>query len=133
PRVSYWQATNEAPGFYRDRTVFIGGRPTTGFIGQEVDQFRTAWSRWGDSTVSGLELNATAWLNLVRGDWLKRIALAPEFLALTVFGAIVGGLSAIGSMRRALAVCAGAAAMATVTAVWLYQSQNHWGDWAVAV
>ena len=132
PGVSYWQATNEAPGFYRDKTVFIGGRPATGFVGQEVDQFRTAWSHWNGSPVSGLELTATAWLNLVRGDWLTRVSLTTEFLALTFFGALLGGVVAIGSTRRGFAVSAGAFVFTCLAAFWLFHAQGLWCDWAVA-
>jgi len=132
PRVSYWQATNEAPGFYRGKTVFIGGRPATGFVGQEVDQFRTAWSRWNGSSVSGMELTATAWLNLVRGDWLTRVPLTTEFLALTFFGALLGGLVAIGSTRRGFAISATAFVSICIAAFWLFHARGLWCDWAVA-
>ena len=132
PRVSYWQATNEAPGFYRSKTVFIGGRPTTGFVGQEVDQFRTAWSRWNSSPVSGMELTATAWLNLVRGDWLKRVPLTTEFPALTLFGAMLGSTVTLGSTRRSLVVSIAAFVLVCLAAFWLFHARGLWCDWAVA-
>ena len=130
--VSYWRATNEAPGFYRGKTVFIGGRPSTGFVGQEVDQFRTAWSRWNGPTVSGLELTATAWLNLVRGDWLTRVPGRTEFLALTFFGALLGGAVAFGSTRRSFLLSAGAFVGVCSAALWLFHARGFWCDWAVA-
>lgn len=131
PGVSYWKATNEPPGYYRGKTVFIGGRPSTGFVGQEGDQFRTAWSRWNGSPVSGLELNATAWLNLVRGDWLTRVPLTTEFIVLTFFGALLGGLVAIGSTRRGFAVSAVAFVFVFLAALWLFHERGLWCDWAV--
>ena len=131
PKVSYWRATNEVSGFYKGRTVFIGGRPPTGSPAQGSDRFRTAWSRWNGSAVSGLELTATAWLNLVRRDWLTQLPSWVEFLALTVIGAAVGGAVATGSLRRACLVSLGALAALSLGALWLFHSQGLWFNWAL--
>jgi CHASE2 domain-containing sensor protein len=131
PRVSYWQATNEAAGYYRGKTVFIGGRPGTGFVGQEGDQFRTPWSHWSGSPVSGLELTATAWLNLVRGDWLRRARPGMEALAILVFGALFGGAISIGPARRAFAITALSFLIVCGVAFWLFRAESLWCDWAV--
>ena len=130
PRVSYWQATNEAPGFYRGKTVFIGGRPGTGFAGEEGDQFRTPWSHGRGSPVSGLELNATAWLNLRRGDWLDRLSPSAELLALLLMGTLLGLLAGI-SVGRALALALLVAVFVFGVALWLFWAKNLWCDWAV--
>lgn len=131
--VSYWQATNEAAGFYNGRTVFIGGRPGTGFPGQEGDQFRTPWSRWHGSMVSGLELTATAWLNLLRQDWLVRAPAWPEGLALLLFGALLGAGLPLVSARRGLILSALGIVCVTAVALWLFREQNIWCDWTVPV
>jgi hypothetical protein len=127
PRLSYWQATNEVPGFYRGKTVFIGGRPGTGFVGQETDQFRTPWG-----TVSGLELTATAWLNLMRHDWLNRAAPWTELIALGAFTALLGVAVLRGPMRRGLLLAGLAAALVPALAVWLFCFQRVWCAWTVA-
>jgi len=131
-RVSYWQATNEPSGFYRGKTVFIGGRPGTGFVGQEGDQFRTPWSRWQGSMVSGLELTATAWLNLVRGDWLNRAPPGVEAMALLLFGALLGGAIAATPMWRGLSIGALSFAVVFGGALWLFRAQHLWCDWTIA-
>ncbi len=132
PRVSYWQATNEAAGYYRGKTVFVGGRPGTGFVGQEGDQFRTPWSRWIGSPVSGLELTATAWLNLVRGDWLHRARPGPEALALLIFGALFGGAISSGPVWRVIAITGLSIVIVCGAAFWLFRAGGLWCDWAVA-
>jgi CHASE2 domain-containing sensor protein len=131
-RVSYWQATNEAPEFYRGKTVFIGGRPGSGFAGEEGDQFRTPWSRWNGSMVSGLELTATAWLNLVRGDWLNRAPPSTEAAALFFFGALLGGALGASTGWRGFWIAGLSLACVWFTAFWLFQRHNVWCDWAVA-
>ena len=127
PRVSYWQATNEAPGFYRGKTVFVGGRPGTGFVGEQGDLFRTPWGK-----VSGLELTATAWLNLLRHDWLERASSRWEFLAIVGFGLLVGGAVSGGSLGRAFVMAALGAALVFGVSMWLLRSPHVWCDWAVA-
>jgi hypothetical protein len=132
PRVSYWQATNETSGFYRGKTVFVGGRPGTGFVGQEGDQFRTPWSRRDGSLVSGLELTATAWLNLVRGDWLARATPGAELIALLVIGVLLGGAVSSGPFWRVLLIAAVFLTAVLGAASWLFNVEKLWCDWAVA-
>ena len=131
PRVSYWQATNQPPGFYRGKTIFIGGRPATSFVGEEVDQFRTPWSRGDGAKVSGLEVTATAWLNLMRGDWLNRTPPGAELATLLSLGALFGGLMAGVTIGRAVVIGAAAAAMVFLAALWLFWAKNLWCNWAV--
>ena len=78
------------------------------------------------------ELTATAWLNLVRGDWLTRVSPTTEFLALTFFGALLGGVVTLGSTQRSFAVSAGAFLSVCLAAFWLFHSRGLWCDWAVA-
>ena len=131
PRVSYWQATNQPPDFYREKTVFIGGRPAVSFVGQEVDQFRTPWSRRDGSKVSGMEVTATAWLNLMRGDWLNRTPAGVELATVLILGALLGGGMAGASIGRSAVIGVIAAAMTFAAALWLFWAKNLWCNWAV--
>ena len=131
PRVSYWQATNQPPGFYRGKTVFIGGRPAASFVGEEVDQFRTPWSRRDGAKVSGMEVTATAWLNLMRGDWLNRTPPGAELAAWLFLGALLGGWMAGVSIGRATLIGAIAAVVILAVALWLFWARNLWCNWAV--
>ena len=131
PRVSYWQATNQPSGFYRGKTVFIGGRPDVSFVGEEVDQFRTPWSRRDGSKVSGMEVTATAWLNLMRGDWLNRTPPGVELATLLIIGALLGAWMAGGSIGRAVVIGTIAAIAVFASALWLFWGKNLWCNWAV--
>ena len=132
PYVSYWRATDEGAGYYRGKTVFIGGRTATGFAMQEVDQFRTPISRWEGSRMSGVELCATAWLNLVRGDWINRVPAEVEMLLLAGFGVLLGGVSAVSRLRNAAFVNLLALGLVFGGAVWLFRAQHLSVNWAVA-
>jgi CHASE2 domain-containing sensor protein len=71
PRLSYVDAFSQTPGFFRDKVVFIGGGPKTKLPGQEVDTFRTPYSRWTGEDTAGVEILATTYVNLMQGNWLR--------------------------------------------------------------
>ncbi|MBI3869315.1 MAG: CHASE2 domain-containing protein [Verrucomicrobia bacterium] len=115
PRVSYFEATNRPPGFYRGKTIFIGGRPSTSWVAEEVDEFLSPWKQSRFPLISGLELNATAYLNLIRRDFLRRPSAAGEFGAITLFGLLFGaGLAWARPFRAAMGALVGVIAVTTV-------------------
>ena len=132
-RVSYSLATHQPAGFYRGKTVFIGGRPRTGFAGDEVDEFVTPWRRHGQSQISGLELTATEFLNLSRGDFLTRLPMVGEFTLLAGLGILAGaGLACVRPWRALLAAGAGVTAAIALAFV-LFFNGHIWFVWSVAV
>jgi adenylate cyclase len=117
------------PGFFRDRTVFVGGRYETGSLSTAKDQFGNPYSRWGRRFSPGVEIHATAFLNLVRGDWLRRwnskIELAILLIAGLLFG---GGLSLLRPQWALIAAIFSAAGIlaASCALVW---HQLTWFPW----
>src|SRR5216684_3864375 len=55
PGISYHLALQAGPDFFRDKIVFIGGKPRTRFVGEEIDDFRTPYTRWDSQLSSGVE------------------------------------------------------------------------------
>jgi CHASE2 domain-containing sensor protein len=103
-RVSYSDALQLPDGYFAGKVVFVGSRPTTPRLGDEIDVFRTPWTRWGGQGSAGVEVQATAFLNLTRDEWLRRPAFQIELGALLLVGFACGfGLRLIGP-RTALAV-----------------------------
>ena len=129
--VSYSLATNQPPGFYRGKTVFIGGRPNTQAVGKEVDAFLTPWRLHGHPQISGLELTATEFLNLSRGDFLTRLPAVWEFLLLACLGILAGaGLACVRPWRAVLLAVAGVIAVGVLALV-LFFNCNVWFVWSV--
>ncbi len=130
--VSYSLATTQPPGFYHGKTVFIGGRPNTQAVGKEVDTFLTPWRLHGHPQISGLELTATEFLNLSRGDFLTRLPAAGEFLLLAGLGILAGaGLSCVRPWRALILAVVGVIAV-VVLALILFFNCNVWFVWSVA-
>jgi len=132
PRVSYSQATNQPAGFYRGKSVFIGGRPKTGFVAEEKDEFLTPWRLHGQPQISGLELTATEFLNLSRGEFLRRLPLSAEFALLVVLGVAAGtSLAWVQPLRAVLYAVIGWGGVLTL-AFGLVFTRNLWFNWSVA-
>ena len=102
PWRSYYEALDPArvpDDFFRDKVVFIGAKTLTKFAGERKDEYRNPFSSFMSEKmieerqsrfISGVEIQATACLNLLRGDWLRRYSSAEESLALAVIGILAG-------------------------------------------
>ncbi|MBI5384036.1 MAG: adenylate/guanylate cyclase domain-containing protein [Verrucomicrobia bacterium] len=141
PGVPYYQAldTNAAPDeVFRGKVVFVGANLLTRFSGERKDEYRTPYTFWisEDSNqrfISGVEIQATACLNLLRGDWLERLAPALELALLVLFGAVAGGVlirfRPLTATLLTLALLAAVAGGAYGAFIW----QRLWFAWLIPV
>ena len=96
PNVSLLQVVSSnglPPGFtFSNKVVFVGAYLNTFFSGQRKDELRNPYTSTtkSDSSrasyMSGAEVHATIFLNLLRGDWLTRSTEGVELLGLLLFG-----------------------------------------------
>lgn len=96
PHVSYAEAMEPSgvpPDFFHDKIVFIGARPMAGPFQERQDEFRNPFHSWGHKELfmPGVEVHATELLNLVRGDWLRRLPPRAESACLLVVAILFGG------------------------------------------
>lgn len=119
-------------GFFRDRFVFVGGRYTTASLQAGKDEFGNPYSvRRGEKLMPGVEIHATAYANLLHGDWLRRLAPATERWILALVGFFVAvGLSLVRPPWTIAPALAGAA-LALGLGCWLAWTQGLWFPWAV--
>jgi CHASE2 domain-containing sensor protein len=80
--LSYHAVFDRASGYFKDKTIVVGGKPSTRYLGEQIEQFRTPYTLATGDSMSGVMLQATMLLNLLRGDWLMRLAPWAEFLAI---------------------------------------------------
>ena len=92
-----------ADNFFRDKIVFIGSRIITKFAGERKDEYRNPFGFWmskemieeqGAMFVPGVEIQATACLNLLREDWLRRLPDFVERVLVVLVGLLFGSVLA---------------------------------------
>src|SRR4030095_6304534 len=91
-RRSYHELLQEnllPPGHFSNQVLFVGGFPITTLTGTDQTDVHETPMTHGQG-MTGVEIQATAYLNLVRGDWLLRFSRAKELLLLIGSGLLVG-------------------------------------------
>ena len=133
--LSYKLAFSKPAGFFRDKVVFIGGRPQTGLLRERKDQFRSPYTTWYSNPVftPAVDVHATTLLNLMRGDWLRKLPTAAEW-ALVLLAALIFG-PALMRFRpsAAVGVTALGALAFTLTALVGFGVGRVWFPWLVHV
>lgn len=90
PSISYEDALKpESAALLRNRLVVIGASFEVDFPGARKDTFPTPFGA-GRQEMPGLELHATALLNLTRGEWLQRPDPRLEAGMVVAFGMLLG-------------------------------------------
>jgi adenylate cyclase len=91
---------------FKDKAVFVGA--SEAFQWDQVDTFYTVYSdRETGHNISGVEVGATAFGNLLQGIWIKPLGEGYVVVLLFVWGAVVGFLCrALSAGRAVLAVSA---------------------------
>lgn len=136
PSHQYWEVVaglSPIPdAVFSNKVVFVGNHfevAVTG--GKETDDFRTPFTRWLGTKAAGVEINATAFLNLARGDWLSRSPVWLELLVLLMVG-IAAGLGLPRLSPTAAVVWGLAAALLIGTgAIVLVWKSHVWFPWLI--
>lgn len=134
PSVSYYKAfdTNQVPpGAFSNLVVFVGSSLKTEYSGQFKDQYFTPLSR--GALIPAVDVQATQFLNLIRGDWVIRIPRGYETMIILLVGLLAGfGLAFFRPVQAlALAVCAMAAV--TIAVFFVFNHYRLWFPWLTIV
>jgi len=96
PHVSYYEALADdlfPVDTVSNKIVFVGMAPIINYQGSKSsDEFRTSYTRWTGVSSPGVEIQATAALNLLRHDWLARLSPFSEMTLIIAAAAIFGFL-----------------------------------------
>lgn len=131
--ISYDRALDPegtAPGYFRDRLVFVGERSTLGVLKLGKDDFRTPYGVVDSQFSKGVEIHLTSFLNLLRGEWLRRIPARTEWWIVLFFGVALGGGLPLLRPHFAALVAVLAALVVGIGAVWLL-GHRQWFAWCV--
>lgn len=131
PSLSYEDALKpESAPRLRNRLVVVGANFEVDFPGTRKDTFPTPFGA-GRQEMPGLELHATALLNLIRGEWLQRLDAPFEAGLVLLFGLGLGHglprLRPIPALGASL-LLAGALATASLFYAW---TLHGWWAWLV--
>lgn len=149
PSFSYWRLFDPdykfPPDFFKNKVVFVGANLLTGYSGQRKDSYKSPYPRkfradaeGGGSyenhePVPGVEVQATMFLNLMRGDWLTRVNNTSQFWLIVW----VGFLTTLGLMivRPARALLLGGLVGAMILGLGVFSAiyQNLWFAWMIPV
>lgn len=137
PHYSYVSVyrSDFAPGALSNKVVFIGALHQIGYTGgggAGTDDFRTPYTAWSAHKRSpGVELLATTYLNLARGDWLREPGAFAQVLLVLLAGLVLGfGLMALRPVAAVGATAATVFVLGLIACVvaWGFQ---RWFPWAV--
>jgi CHASE2 domain-containing sensor protein len=127
----YDVAYRRGQGYFKDKIIFIGGGPQVGFPGETKDPKSTPFSRFTGQQMPGVEIQATMFLNLQRGESLSRLSSGKEFLLILVAG-ILSAL-VLSRMRPVpgLVWCCVLMLAVSVPAILIFWSKRIWFDWVL--
>ena len=127
PSKSYYQALEAggaARSVFADKLVFVGKAPIPNGQGSQGDTFRTPLGIF-----PGVEIQATACLNMVRRDWLEQLPAWLEFGLLVLVGTLFGfGLTLVRPWTALWLSMAGFAALVGVD-FFLFWQKHLWFSW----
>lgn len=134
--VSYQQVLSPdgyPSGIFKNKVVFVGGRTSTGFHGALKDAFSTPFTFWQGSEVPGVEVHATSFVNLLRGDWLRRLPGGLELFLLLGAGAAATFLLARLRPLAAVGAALGMGLLLFALAVALFFGARLWFAWLIVL
>ncbi len=133
PWISYADALNKESGYFRDKCVFVGLQPKLqNPLDETVDSFRTPYTVMGGYRSPGVEIGATAFLNLLRQDGLTELNLASQIALVALIGLGFGaGLSRLKMILSAAVAVVGVLAVLAITE--LLAGQYIWWGWTIPV
>jgi CHASE2 domain-containing sensor protein len=136
PHLKYWEVlelTNQiTANDFSNRVVFVGSLVHVGMAGdQKRDFFPIPYSRWKGTKSPGVEINATTFLNLIRGDWLERSSYLTELALVILGGGVFGFLLANSKPMQAAGLgMAGALAIGIVANLLVWKTRV-WFPWLI--
>jgi CHASE2 domain-containing sensor protein len=129
--VSFSEATNQPPGYFRDKCVFIGSWRKAYYAHDRTDEFPTPHRFHG--RMSGVEITATAFLNLLHRDWWTRLAAWPERLLIVAAGLLFGFGLRLVRPGVACALAAAGVVLLAAFAIPLAWQTRVWSAWMIPV
>ena len=142
PGISYYKAIDPAQSsddLFNGKIVFVGARVLTKFAGERKDEYRNPFSSFLTEAmqkehslfIAGVEIQATFFLNLWRGDSLRRLSAAGENAIILIVGLLFG--FSLVQLRPTLAAMTAVIAIAIVMSgsFFPFKTRLVWFPWLI--
>ena len=130
-------ATNDLDvprGFFKDKVIFVGERLETKPGDVRKDEYPSPFSYLpGNKDFSGVGIHATAFLNFLQNEWLRRLPWWKERILIIAFGAIMG--AGLIYFRPVTAALVALLAVIPITGgnYYFFMHQHYWFPWLIPV
>jgi adenylate cyclase len=139
PSVSLYKAIADhdpdvPPGFFSNKVVFVGAKIQTHLATERKDEYSTPFSYLPDNKwMSGVTIHAIAFLNLIRGDYLRQLPYWDNRLLIVAFGILFGGGLVL--CRPLSAVVIGLLATLPIANAdyYVFDRYYYWFPWLIVV
>jgi len=122
-------------GYFREKLVVVGARPQVHVAGDQKalsqEEFGNPYSSFGGARSPGAVVHALSLLNLLHGDWLRRLTLAQELMVVSAWGLLISGLLMRLPPWPAIGVAVLSSAIFGGVAAYLQLRHHVWFAWAV--
>jgi len=139
PSVSLYKAIADhdpdvLPGFFSNKVVFVGAKLQTHLAAERKDEFSTPYSYLPDNQwMSGVAIHATAFLNLIRGDFLREFPWWVNRGLIIAFGILFGGGLVLCRPLWAVLIGLVSAVPIAYGDYYAYVSHYYWFPWLIVV
>ena len=117
---------------FKDKIVFVGQGTALAGLQFTKDEFRTPYTSLpGGKFAPGVEIHATAALNLLRGEWLTRLPIETERRVVFWFGFLLTALLMPRAPWLVISSCVVAALGVTQLGIASVEQWHVWGNWLV--
>jgi len=139
PSVSLYQAldennTNAPAGYFSNKVVFVGERLQTKWNTARKDEYPNPFSFLPENKFyPGVTIHATAYMNLVRGDWLRRLPFLIERTLIICIGLLFGIGLIFCRPVTATAIALVAIIPITLANYYFFTHHFYWFPWLIPV
>jgi adenylate cyclase len=139
PSVSFYKTIanhdlDVPPGFFKNKVVFVGAKLQTHLSSERKDEYSTPFSYRDDNKwTSGVGIHATAYLNLIRGDYLRRPSYVLERAVIIALGILFGAILVLCRPHAAPFVAVFSMLPIALGEYYLFRWHYTWFPWLIPV